>query len=80
MFNLEIDFHIGLPANEHHTVSRLSCPSNYEKLREIRSDPRILIALSLLRIVGPLSVLNQAKKSTDFIQIDKMSIYFAFKI
>lgn len=69
---LGIDFHIGLPTSEQHTVSRLTYPSTFEKLREIRNDPRILIALGLIKIVGPLSVMKQAEKTANWIQVDKV--------
>jgi len=67
-----IDFHIGLPASEAHTVSRLSYPSNFEKLREIRYDPRVLIALGLLQVGAS----KQVKRVADWIQIDKTRITF----
>ncbi|KAI6190274.1 Beta-lactamase domain-containing protein [Aphelenchoides bicaudatus] len=71
-----IDFHIGLPDTEASNVSRLSVPSTFEKLREICYDPRILIALSLVRLAGSNSVMKQAKKSTNWIQIDNKRITF----
>lgn len=73
---LDIDFHIGLPASEASTVSRLSLPSTFEKLREIRHDPRILLALGLLRLAGPIGVMHQAEKATDWIKADKKRITF----
>ncbi|KJH47873.1 beta-lactamase [Dictyocaulus viviparus] len=37
-----IDFHIGLPCSEEHTVSRLSMPSTAHLLKEIIHDPRYI--------------------------------------
>jgi hypothetical protein len=59
---------------EFNSVSRLSYPSNFEQLREIKNDPRILIALGLLHCAGQYSVINQASKTTDWLKVDKTTI------
>ncbi|KAF1765209.1 hypothetical protein GCK72_005161 [Caenorhabditis remanei] len=56
-----IDFHIGLPPSEEHTVSRLSMPSTLHLFREIVHDPRVLIVLAVLNLRTPNSI---AKKVT----------------
>ncbi|KHN86060.1 Beta-lactamase domain-containing protein 2 [Toxocara canis] len=51
-----IDFHIGLPPEEEHTVSRISLPSNLHVMKEIIYDPRILIMLAILYLRPPNSI------------------------
>ncbi|KAJ1346944.1 Beta-lactamase domain-containing protein 2 [Parelaphostrongylus tenuis] len=51
-----IDFHIGLPSSEEHTVSRLSVPSKAHIIKEIIYDPRVLIVLAILHLRTPTSI------------------------
>ncbi|CAD5222739.1 unnamed protein product [Bursaphelenchus okinawaensis] len=56
----KIDFFMGLPPEEQHTVARLSFPSTSFMLKELFYDPRILIALTCMNLGGMISVKNQA--------------------
>ncbi|KAI6186264.1 Beta-lactamase domain-containing protein [Aphelenchoides besseyi] len=70
----DIDFHLGLPSTEAHTVSRLSATPRSYVLREIRSDPRIMIAMLLMRIRGKQSLVKQIKCVSDWMQINEARV------
>lgn len=74
---LGIDFHIGLPPEEEHTVSRLSVPPLSYKIKEILYDPRILYLLSTLNLRFPNSIAWKVRGTTAWMKLDAvMHIYF----
>ncbi|KAK6017216.1 hypothetical protein OSTOST_17295, partial [Ostertagia ostertagi] len=64
-----IDFHIGLPSSEEHTVSRLSMPSTAHLLKEIVHDPRVLIVLGILHLRPPTSIARKVRENPSMVQI-----------
>uniref|UniRef100_A0A0M3I965 Beta-lactamase domain-containing protein n=2 Tax=Ascaris TaxID=6251 RepID=A0A0M3I965_ASCLU len=64
-----IDFHIGLPAEEEHTVSRLSLPSNMHLFKEIIYDPRILIMLAILYLRPPNSIAWKVRENPQWFKL-----------
>lgn len=65
-----IDFHIGLPPEEEHTVSRLSVPPLSYKIKEILYDPRILYLLSTLNLRFPNSIVWKVRGTTAWMKLD----------
>ncbi|CAD5232168.1 unnamed protein product [Bursaphelenchus xylophilus] len=65
-----IDFFLGLPSHEQHTVSRLAIPTNSYFLKEIVHDPRILIALTCLYSGGDVGLRKQVN-NIEFICTEK---------
>ncbi|VDM56738.1 unnamed protein product [Angiostrongylus costaricensis] len=66
-----IDFHIGLPSSEEHTVSRLSLPSTAHVLKEIIHDPRVLFVLGVIHLRSPTSIARKVKKNTQWLKLDQ---------
>ncbi|KAE9418430.1 hypothetical protein Angca_009603, partial [Angiostrongylus cantonensis] len=66
-----IDFHIGLPSSEEHTVSRLSLPSTAHVLKEIIYDPRVLFVLGVIHLRSPTSIARKVKKNTQWLKLDQ---------
>ncbi|KAK0395340.1 hypothetical protein QR680_001239 [Steinernema hermaphroditum] len=67
---LGIDFHIGLPPHEEHTVSRLSMPGYLHQMKEIIYDPRILIMLGILNLRPPSSLSWKVRRNPDWFKLE----------
>ncbi|TMS35060.1 hypothetical protein L596_002536 [Steinernema carpocapsae] len=65
-----VDFHIGLPPHEEHTVSRLSMPGYLHQMKEILYDPRILIMLGILNLRPPSSLAWKVKRNPDWFRLE----------
>ncbi|KIH53981.1 beta-lactamase [Ancylostoma duodenale] len=66
-----IDFHIGLPSSEEHTVSRLSMPSTAHLLKEIIHDPRVLIVLGILHLRPPTSIARKVRENPQWFKLEQ---------
>uniref|UniRef100_A0A0N5ANA1 Beta-lactamase domain-containing protein n=1 Tax=Syphacia muris TaxID=451379 RepID=A0A0N5ANA1_9BILA len=71
-----IDFHLGLPATEEHTVSRLSLPSNLHLMKEVFYDPRILVMLGVLNLRPPNSIVWKVRQNPDWLKLEPSKISF----
>ncbi|VDO44762.1 unnamed protein product, partial [Haemonchus placei] len=69
-----IDFHIGLPSSEEHTVSRLSMPSTAHLLKEIIHDPRVLIVLGILHLRPPTSIARKVRENPQWFKLEQTVI------
>ncbi|MCP9261704.1 Beta-lactamase domain-containing protein 2 [Dirofilaria immitis] len=65
-----IDFHFGLPLEEEYTVSRLTTPPFFYKLKEILYDPRILYLLSILNLRLPNSIARKIWKTNTWMKLN----------
>ncbi|VDM20266.1 unnamed protein product, partial [Wuchereria bancrofti] len=65
-----IDFHFGLPSEEEHTVSRLTAPPFFYKVKEILYDPRIIYLLSILNLRAPNSIARKIRETTTWMKLD----------
>lgn len=74
-FFLGIDFHIGLPTSEEHTVSRLSLPSNLHLMKEVLYDPRILVMLGILNLRPPNSIAWKVRGNPDWLKLESVSFF-----
>uniref|UniRef100_A0A914WTT1 Beta-lactamase-related domain-containing protein n=1 Tax=Plectus sambesii TaxID=2011161 RepID=A0A914WTT1_9BILA len=72
----DIDFFIGLPKEEEHTVSRLSMPSNWHLMKEIAYDPRIIFMLAILNVRPPSSIAWKVRANPDWIKLKEVAISF----
>lgn len=68
---LGIDFHIGLPSSEEHTVSRLSMPSTAHLMKEIIHDPRVLIVLAVLHLRPPTSIARKMRENPQWFKLEQ---------
>ncbi|CAL2033244.1 unnamed protein product [Caenorhabditis brenneri] len=66
-----IDFHIGLPPSEEHTVSRLSMPSTLHLFREIVHDPRVLIVLAVFNLRPPNSIARKIAANPTWFKLEQ---------
>uniref|UniRef100_A0A8R1EIE1 Beta-lactamase domain-containing protein n=1 Tax=Caenorhabditis japonica TaxID=281687 RepID=A0A8R1EIE1_CAEJA len=66
-----IDFHIGLPPSEEHTVSRLSMPSTLHLFREIVHDPRVLIVLAVFNLRPPNSIVRKIAANPTWFKLEQ---------
>ncbi|CAB3411478.1 unnamed protein product [Caenorhabditis bovis] len=66
-----IDFHIGLPPSEEHTVSRLSMPNNLHLCREIIYDPRVLIVLAVFNLRPPNSLARKIAANPTWFKLEQ---------
>ncbi|EYC11829.1 hypothetical protein Y032_0049g1800 [Ancylostoma ceylanicum] len=66
-----IDFHIGLPKSEEHTMSRLSMPSTAHLLKEIIHDPRVLIVLGILHLRPPTSIARKVRENPQWFKLEQ---------
>ncbi|CAP32212.2 Protein CBR-LACT-2 [Caenorhabditis briggsae] len=66
-----IDFHIGLPPSEEHTVSRLSMPSTMHLFREIVHDPRVLIVLAVFNLRPPNSIARKIAANPTWFKLEQ---------
>ncbi|CAI4232917.1 unnamed protein product [Auanema sp. JU1783] len=66
-----IDFHIGLPPSEEHTVSRLSMPPTTHLLKEIVHDPRVLIVLAVLHLRPPTSIARKMRENPQWFKLEQ---------
>ncbi|ETN85042.1 hypothetical protein RB195_020311 [Necator americanus] len=66
-----IDFHIGLPSSEEHTMSRLSMPSTAHLLKEIVYDPRVLIVLGILHLRPPTSIARKVRENPQWFKLEQ---------
>ncbi|CAI5441585.1 unnamed protein product [Caenorhabditis angaria] len=66
-----IDFHIGLPSSEEHTVSRLSMPSTLHLFREILHDPRVLIVLAVFGLRPPNSIARKITTNPEWFKLEQ---------
>uniref|UniRef100_A0A914YT74 Beta-lactamase-related domain-containing protein n=1 Tax=Panagrolaimus superbus TaxID=310955 RepID=A0A914YT74_9BILA len=67
----EIDFYMGLPPNEQHTVSRLTIPDRRYLFKELIHDPRIFIVLGLLHLRGRNSLAKKILENPDWIKLEQ---------
>uniref|UniRef100_A0A1I7WZG4 Beta-lactamase domain-containing protein n=1 Tax=Heterorhabditis bacteriophora TaxID=37862 RepID=A0A1I7WZG4_HETBA len=67
-----IDFHIGLPPSEEHTVSRLSMPSTAHLIKEIVHDPRVLIVLAILHLRPPTSIARKIRENPQWFKLEQV--------
>lgn len=65
-----IDFHLGLPLEYSHTVSRLTMPDWRFKAREILHDPRVLVVLMILHARTRASLRTRIANNTEWIRLD----------
>lgn len=72
---LGVDFFIGLPPEEEHTVSRLSQPSYGYLLREILYDPRVIIVLAIIHLGQQTSLTKRILENPDWIKLNGVSQY-----
>uniref|UniRef100_A0AC34RA32 Beta-lactamase-related domain-containing protein n=1 Tax=Panagrolaimus sp. JU765 TaxID=591449 RepID=A0AC34RA32_9BILA len=66
-----IDFFMGLPQSEQHTVSRLTVPDRRYLLKEILYDPRVLIVVALLNLKTRNSLAQKILDNPDWIKLEK---------
>lgn len=66
-----IDFHIGLPPSEEHTVSRLSMPPTLHLFREIVHDPRVLIVLAVFNLRPPNSIARKIAANPTWFKLEQ---------
>ncbi|PAV59315.1 hypothetical protein WR25_15656 isoform B [Diploscapter pachys] len=66
-----IDFHIGLPPSEEHTVSRLSLPPLTHRFKEILHDPRVLIVLAVLHMRSPTSIGRKVRENPQWFKLEQ---------
>lgn len=77
--NLDIDFFIGLPLEEEHTMSRLSQPSYAYLLREILYDPRVIIVLAIIHLGQQTSLTKRILENPDWIKLSGVGSFFSQK-
>ncbi|CAJ0573474.1 unnamed protein product, partial [Mesorhabditis spiculigera] len=66
-----IDFHLGLPPSEEHTVSRLTLPSTAHLLKEIVHDPRVLIVLAIFHLRPPGSIGRKVRENPQWFKLEQ---------
>ncbi|CAD6197458.1 unnamed protein product [Caenorhabditis auriculariae] len=66
-----IDFHIGLPPSEEHTVSRLSLPPTMHLFKEIIYDPRVLIVLAVFNLRPPMSIARKVRDNPNWFKLEQ---------
>ncbi|VDN50644.1 unnamed protein product [Dracunculus medinensis] len=67
----DIDFFIGLPPEEEHTVSRISVAPCWYTIREMIYDPRILILFTVLFLGLPGSLMRKMWNNCKWFKISK---------
>lgn len=71
----DIDFFIGLPPEEEHTVSRISVAPCWYTIREMIYDPRILILFTVLFLGLPGSLMRKMWNNCKWFKISKVLPY-----
>uniref|UniRef100_A0A7E4UWA0 Beta-lactamase domain-containing protein n=1 Tax=Panagrellus redivivus TaxID=6233 RepID=A0A7E4UWA0_PANRE len=66
----QIDFFMGLPQSEEHTVSRLSIPGPRYLMKEILHDPRVLVVLGLLHMKTSKSISQRVLDNPDWMRLE----------
>lgn len=69
-----IDFFIGLPMEEEHTVSRLSMPSKLHLMKEVAYDPRIIFMLAILNVRPPNSIAWKVQGNPSWIKLKEVGL------
>jgi hypothetical protein len=64
----DIDFHIGLPKDQHHRVARMTLPSIMDTVSEIMSDYRILMFVASLVGMPSDTLVNKVFKNPSWLQ------------
>lgn len=74
IYHSDVNFHIGLPPSEEHTVSRLTVPSTRFLMREILYDPRVLILLAIVHLQSSESIAKRIVKNPSWVRMNKVTL------